>query len=167
MPKDKRTHPGKKKKETASFEGFEGYCHNCMVGSAIVNVDPKDCRCSCHKPPPPEEESGQDWIKEFDGMYVDEKMIWDDYNAFVHPSLGKEIKTFISRLLKLKEQEVDSAYREIVIPEIKRSTKEEVAGAIAQWMVENWFVDDTKEKPIPVVDYYKLLDFLKTEDKLK
>jgi len=27
----------------------EGYCHNCMVGSGIINVEPDKCRCSCHK----------------------------------------------------------------------------------------------------------------------
>ena len=31
-------------------EEFEGYCHNCMVGSGIVNVSKSKCRCSCHKP---------------------------------------------------------------------------------------------------------------------
>jgi len=34
------------KKDTKSLEG---YCHNCMVGSGIVNVEPDKCKCSCHK----------------------------------------------------------------------------------------------------------------------
>jgi hypothetical protein len=25
------------------------YCQNCMVASKLINCDPKDCICSCHK----------------------------------------------------------------------------------------------------------------------
>lgn len=37
-----------------------GYCHNCLAGEGIPNVNKSECRCPCHKTKMPEK---LEWIK--------------------------------------------------------------------------------------------------------